>query len=171
MTRDAIYHQRPWINHYPGHVAADLELPESTALADFKRSAAARPDKAAVCYFDHEISYSMLDHLSTAFAAGLTALGVKRGDRIIVDLQNVPQFLVASYGGWKAGAIIVPINPMYKDKEVAYFCQDTAAKVLVTQEDIAQSLDLEALRKISIEQVITTSPLDMLPPDKEVRPS
>lgn len=167
MTTDTIYHQRPWIRHYPGHVAADLEISQSTALADFKQSARARPDKAAIYYFDHEISYSMLDHLSTAFAAGLRALGVNRGDRIVVDLQNVPQFMVTVYGAWKAGAIIVPINPMYKDKEVSYFCRDAGAKVLVTQEDIARSLDLEALRKISIEQVITTSPLDMLPPEKE----
>ncbi len=168
MTGESIYHQRPWIRQYPDHVAQDLEISGSTALADFKHSAGARPEKAAVYYFDHEISYSMLDHLSSGFAAGLTALGVKRGDRVIVDLQNVPQFMVAAYGGWKAGAIIVPINPMYKDKEVSYFCRDAGAKVLVTQEDIAESLDLEALRKISIEQVITTSPLDMLAPGAEV---
>jgi long-chain acyl-CoA synthetase len=167
MMSDSVYHRRPWIKHYPDHVAADLEISGSTALADFEHSAAASPDRPAVYYFDHEISYAMLDQLSTAFAAGLTALGIKRGDRIIVDLQNVPQFLVATYGGWKAGAIIVPINPMYKDKEVAYFCQDAGAKILIAQEDIAQSLDLEALRRISIEQVITTSPVDMFPPDKE----
>jgi long-chain acyl-CoA synthetase len=168
MTKDDIYYERPWRKHYPDHVAADLEITKSTALADFKQSAVTKPDDAAVYYFDHEISYSMLDRLSTDFAAALAALGVKRGDRVIVDLQNVPQFMVAVYGGWKAGAIIVPINPMYKDKEVAYFCRDAGARVLVTQEDIAQSLDLKALQKISVERVITTSPLDMLPPDKEV---
>lgn len=164
------YDKRPWLKHYPKDIPPDLPLPKGTALEDFRTSAAQHPETPAVLYFDHPIPYGEVDRLSDAFAAGLRDLGVKKGDRVLIDLQNVPQFLIAVYGSWKCGAVAVPINPMYKDKEVSYFCRDSGARVFVTLEETAASLDPALLRKSGVEAVITTSPLDLLPPGEPPPP-
>jgi len=161
------YDIRPWLKLYPGRVPHNLEIPLNTALDDFRTSAARRPDTPAVYYFDYTISYGEIDRLSDNLAAAFYDLGLKKGDRIVLDLQNVPQFLVALYAAWKLGAIVVPLNPMYKEKELTYFCQDSGAKIFFILEEVASNLDLSFLKETSIEKVITTSPLDMLPSEMD----
>ena len=164
---DSIYEQRPWLRNYPDGVPHDLEIASDTALNDFRRSAADRPEAPAVYYFDHVITYGEIDRLSDSLAAAFHAFGLKKGDRIVLDLQNVPQFLVATYGAWKAGAIVVPVNPMYKEGELIYFCQDSGAKLFITLDEIASTLDLSFLEETAIENVVVTSPLDLFPADME----
>ena len=159
----SIYQSRPWLKHYPASVPPDLEIGEDTVLSDFLSSVARRPDAPAVLYFDHTIGWSEMDRLSSCFASALAELGVARGDRIVLLLQNVPQFLIGTYGAWKAGAVVVPLNPMFKEKELRYFCRDSGARVLLTLEEIAAGLDRSFLDGTSVAQVITTSPLDFLP--------
>jgi long-chain acyl-CoA synthetase len=146
-------------------VPHDLELPSGTALADFKNSAAIGPDAPAVYYFEHAISYGEIDRLSDNLAAAFKDLGLEKGGRIIVDLQNVPQFLIATYAAWKSGAVVVPLNPMYKEKELLYFCEDSGATLFFTLDEIAAALDLSFLKKTAVQKLITTSALDLLPPD------
>ncbi|MFH1951006.1 MAG: AMP-binding protein [Pseudomonadota bacterium] len=164
---NSIYEKRPWLKNYPKWVPSDLELTHDTALSDFKNAAVRKPEAPAVYYFDHVISYGQIDQLSDSLAAAFYALGMRKGERILVDLQNVPQFLVASYAAWKLGAIVVPLNPMYKEHELTYFCQDSGSKIFFTLDEIASNLDLTFLKETPIEKVIVTSPLDLLPPDIE----
>ena len=164
---DSIYEKRPWLKIYPEWVPHDLEITSNTALADFRTSARLKPQNPAVYYFDHVISYAEIDQLSNSLAAAFFDLGLKPKDRIILDLQNVPQFLVATYAAWKLGAVVVPLNPMYKEKELLYFCRDSGAKLFITHAEIASGLDLAFLKTTTIEKVITTSPLDMFPADIE----
>jgi long-chain acyl-CoA synthetase len=160
---DSLYERRPWLKNYPDSVPHDLEITSDTAIGDFETSAALHPEAPAVFYFDHEISYGEINRLSNSLAAAFHDLDVGKGDRVVVDLQNVPQFLVATYAAWKLGAIVVPLNPMYKEKELSYFCQDSGAKLFVVHDEVAAALDLSFIKDTSIEKVITTSPLDMLP--------
>ncbi len=164
---DSLYEKKPWLKTYPDWIPAQLEIPERTALDDFQASAARVPERPAIYYFDQPLSYGTLSALSDELAVGLTGLGVGKGDRVMVVLQNIPQFLIALYASWKAGAIVVPLNPMYKEKELTYFCQDSKAKILLIQDDVARGLDLGFLKSTSVEQVLTTSPLDWVPdPDQ-----
>lgn len=167
---DSIYEKRPWLKNYPDGVPQDLEITSDTAINDFRRSAAGRPEAPAVYYFDHVITYGEIDRLSDSLAAAFDAFGIKKGDRIVLDLQNVPQFLVAAYATWKVGAIVVPVNPMYKENELTYFCQDSGAKLFVTLNEIASALDLSFLKKTGVEKVVTTSPLDLFPTGMEPPP-
>ena len=162
---DSLYDTRPWLKNYPPNMPHNLELPTGTALDDFKASAAEKPDAPAVYYFEHAITYGEIDRLSDNLAAAFTELGLEKGGRIIVDLQNVPQFLIATYAAWKSGAIVVPLNPMYKEKELLYFCEDSGATLFFTLDEIAAALDLEFLKKTTVQKLITTSALDLLPPD------
>ena len=133
----SIYEKRPWLSSYPDWVSHDLEITSATAIDDFIKSACSRPDAPAVYYFDHVISYGAINRLSDSLAAAFQNFGLETGDRIIVDLQNVPQFLVAIYAAWKLGIIVVPLNPMYKEQELSYFFRDSGAKVFLTHDEIA----------------------------------
>nr|NIV99148.1 AMP-binding protein [Candidatus Saccharibacteria bacterium] len=158
----SIYEKRPWLKNYPEGVPHDIEIHNATAIGDFMASADQKPDAPAVHYFDETLTYGDIDRLSNSFAAALEHLGVVKGDRVILVLQNVPQFLISTYAAWKIGAIVVPLNPMYKEKELSYFCENSDAKIFITLEEIASQLEISFLKKTSIEKVITTSPLDFL---------
>ena len=160
----SVYEKRPWLKNYPDHVPHDFDLTNETALGDFKKSAALNPYAPAIYYFDHEISFNQVDRFSDQLAAAFEDLGLQKGDRIILDLQNVPQFPIAAYAAWKLGAIVVPVNPMYKEKELKYFCEDSGARLFLTLDEIASNLDLSFFENTSLERLITTSPLDFIPP-------
>lgn len=159
----SLYEKRPWLSSYPDWVSPDLDIASITAIGDFEKSVVSRADYPAVCYFDQAISYREIDRLSNVFAACLKDFGLEAGDRILVDLQNMPQFLIAVYAAWKLGIIVVPVNPMYKEQELSYFCRDSGVRMFITLEEIAGSLDLGFLRDTNIKRVITTSPLEFLP--------
>jgi long-chain acyl-CoA synthetase len=155
--------KRPWLRVYPDWMPHDLKLTPNTLLDLFRTAAVHRPEKPAVYYFDQEISYREIDRLSDNLAAALRDLGLQKGDRIALDLHNIPQFLIAQYGAWKAGAIVVPIDTACQEKGLLYFLRDSGAKILVIQEEVLRSVGRSFLKKTSVEAVITTSPLDMLP--------
>ena len=164
---NSIYEKKPWLTHYPEWAPHQFPITEDTALGDFRASAARGPEMPAISYFDHAISYREINRLSDNLASAFQDLDLGKGDRIIVDLQNVPQFPIATYAAWKVGAIVVPLNPMYKEKELAYFCRDSGAKLLLTLDEIASGLDLSFLADTPVEKIITTSSLDFLPPDMD----
>ena len=83
-----------------------------------RRRRRAPPDRTALAYFDGRLSYREADELSDSVAGHLAARGFGRGDRVAVMLQNTPHFVLALLGAWKAGATVVPVNPMYKSGEV-----------------------------------------------------
>ena len=102
-----------------------------------RESAVATPDKTLVFFADHELSYQQVDHMSGRFAASLAALGLQRGDKIALQLPNVPQFLFAYFGILKAGMVVVPLNPLLVAPEVAYHLQDSDSRLLITFEMFA----------------------------------
>jgi long-chain acyl-CoA synthetase len=99
-------------------------------LADnLVRSAAQFPDHPAVRLDDLLLTYADLDRHSARVAALLADLGVRAGDRVAVMLPNVAQFAVIYYGVLRAGAAVVPMNPLLKEREVAYYLTDSQARL------------------------------------------
>src|ERR1041384_8310869 len=147
---------RPWTRMYPDPVPTE-------SMADvLEATARAAGEAPAIHYFDATISYARLDELAARFATLLASWGVGPGDRVALYLQNVPQYLVALYGIWKRGAIAVPLNPMFKDKELASHLADSGARVLVALESLYEAVARGAVPGSTVEQVVTTSELDML---------
>jgi long-chain acyl-CoA synthetase len=159
---DSLSEKRPWLKSYPDWAPHGLDFAERTAIGDFLTTAAAHPDAAAIHYFDGTITYQELDRWSDSLAAAFLDMGLGEGDRIIVDLQNIPQFLIVVYAAWKIGVIVVPVNPMYKEKELSYFFSDSGARALIIMDEIAQGMDMSFLAKAGVKHVITTSGLDFL---------
>jgi len=158
----SIYETRPWTALYARGLPHDLDLEHESMLAAFRQTAARVPDRPALHYFDTAVSYRDLDVFSTAFAAALEAVGFARGDRLAIYLQNVPQFVIAMLATWKAGGIVVPVNPMLKRKELAALLADSGARGLVTLESLWDGVARGVADALSLPIVITTSELDFL---------
>ncbi len=99
-----------------------------------RESAAARPDKVLAHAGDTSFTYVEVDALSGKVAASLRALGLVPGDKVAVQLPNLPHFLFCYFGIMKAGLTMVPLNPLLTGPEVAYHLEDSDARVLVTFE-------------------------------------
>ena len=99
-------------------------------------TAAASPDKAAALYDGGQLTYRELDELSDRLAVALEAAGIEPGDPIAMQLPNIPQFLIAYFGILKAGAVVVPLNPLLKAPEMAFHLGDSRAKILITWEGV-----------------------------------
>src|SRR5208283_5594985 len=80
---------------------------------------------------DLVLTYSQLRDAAGRAASLLASAGVVPGDRVAVMLPNVPAFPIAFYGALGAGATVVPMNPLLKSREVAYYLQDSGAKILL----------------------------------------
>ena len=162
----SIYEEKPWLSLYPKGIPRDLDIPNITAIDIFEDTASKLPQAPAIHYFDNTITYGELNSLADSFAAALSDLGLEKGDRIALDLQNVPQFLISQYAAWKLGAVVVPLNPMYKEKELEYFLNDSGAKIIVALESTTYEWVRKAAAKAPIEKVITTSEIDFLSPEQ-----
>src|SRR3954470_10739090 len=157
--------ERPWVALYDEGLPAEVELEEASALAMFERTVERAADRTAIRYFDAELTWAEVDRLSDALAVGLHELGIGSGDRVGVYLQNVPQFLIAMVATWKAGAIMVSINPMYKRRELEEILADSGAKALVALESLYGEVAAEVVGGSDVGAVVTTSPLDFIEGD------
>ncbi|MFE5299205.1 class I adenylate-forming enzyme family protein [Streptomyces sp. NPDC056632] len=126
----SIYAAKPWLGLLTDAQRAPI-TPPPTALHAFRAAVARTPDHPALAYFDGRLSYRETDALSDSVAGHLAARGVERGDRVAVMLQNSPHFVLALLGAWKAGAAVVPLNPMYKAGEVAHALRDSGARAVI----------------------------------------
>lgn len=161
----AAYEARPWLKHYPGYIRPEITSRFTNGLAPFLVTAKTMPERAAIYYFDRSMSYGELDRKSTALAAALKELGVGYGDRVALYLQNIPQFLIALYGAWKVGAIVVPCNPMFKQRELEYHLNDAGAKGLICLESLYETVARDVVGNTRVLFVITTSELDYIGED------
>lgn len=156
------YTARPWLGQYRPGTPADLVPEFPDALAMFRAAVARAPDRPLIHYFDRSLSTTEMDRLSDAFACLLTSRGFARGDRVAVYLQNVPQFVIAMLGTWKAGGIMVSVNPMLRHREVALILNDSGARVLVTLESLYREVAEAVVAETPVEHVFTTSELEFL---------
>jgi long-chain acyl-CoA synthetase len=104
-----------------------------TIKAMFEAAVQRRPDGVFIRYFDAGLTYSEVDRLSDAFAAGLQAHGFAHGDRLCAQMQSVPQAIIAMVAVWKLGGVFVPMNPMYKARESGLILRDAEPKVFLAE--------------------------------------
>ncbi len=101
------------------------------------KTTADNPDSVAIKLDDLEMTFAQLDGASSLAAGWLRDLGVGPGDRVGIMLPNIPQFPILYYEVLHAGGIVVPMNPLFKEREVEYYLTDSGAKVLFAWEGVA----------------------------------
>lgn len=162
MSARAAYEVRPWLKHYASYMQPEITPRFASGLEMFLEAVQTMPEQAAMYYFDWAMSYRELDRASTALAAALKEQGIVYGDRLSLYLQNIPQFLIGLYGAWKVGAIVVPCNPMFKQRELEYHLNDSGAKGLICLESLYETIARDAIVHTQVEFVITTNELDYI---------
>ena len=103
-----------------------------------RESATAHPDKPLCHINDTTLTYAQVDEISGRIATSLLGLGLVRGDKVAVQLPNLPQFLFCYFGIMKAGLVMVPLNPLLKAPEIAYHLDNSDTRLLVTFEMFAE---------------------------------
>ncbi len=120
------------------------------------------PDNTAVIYYGRRFDYRTLNALVQRFVAALAHLGVKKGDRVAILLPNVPQYPIVHYAVMQLGAIAVPTNPLYVERELEFQLNNSGAEVAISLDLLYPRL--EAVRKnTALREVVYTSARDYLP--------
>ena len=158
----SVYSRRPWLTLYDRDVPADIESRAASALELFQASLDRAPARPLIHYFDRTLTLDEVAILSDGLAAAFDELGIERGERIAVYLQNVPQFAVAMLAIWKVGGIVVPVNPMLKERELAFVLRDSQAAALVSLESLYDDVAASVLPGSGVRVAVTTSELDLL---------
>ena len=127
---------------WPKRVPRSITPPQTPLWDNLAISAKRYPDKAAVLFFGSVLTYSELMQKAERLAAYLSKLGVKKGDRVVLNMQNCPQLIVAHWAILRANAVVVPVNPMNRAEELKHYVTDPDAKVAITTGDLAVELVL-----------------------------
>ena len=155
---------KPWLAHYDSDVRPSLAPYPDTTLVDYLEKLARENSAATALLFKGAtVSYEQLNKESNAFAAALWSLGVRKGDRVAVLLPNCPQFLVAEFGIWKVGAVVVGVNPTYSERELEQILDSTRAETMVTLTPFYARVKAVQGRA-GVKRIIATSIKEYLPP-------
>jgi long-chain acyl-CoA synthetase len=167
------YADRPWTNLYDPGVPKTLEPYPNITVQNFLQEAAKNsPHSPALISSAHvpvfgrqaaELTYSELDQLSDALAAGLVDMGLKKGDRVAIVMPNIAAFVISYYGILKAGGVVAATNPTYPPDKMQFQINDCDANIV-----IAMSLFYNMLKQIQpgtkVKTIIVTNVKEYLPP-------
>src|SRR5690606_14685893 len=132
--------ERPHHRFWPTRLPHRLTPPATSLWFNLLVSAQRYPDKVALVFFDQVLTYRELFEQAERMAAHLHAQGVRSGDRVILLMQNCPQWVVAHFAILRANAVVVPVNPMNRAEELKHYITDPDARVAVAAADLAPDL-------------------------------
>ncbi len=166
MPMSATDDPRPHAAAWPARLPPALCIPETTLWFNLEVSARRYPHKAAYRFLGRSLSFAELHAQALALAGWLQARGVERGDRVLLFLQNCPQFVVAFYAVQRADAVVVPVNPMNRADEFGHYITDAGARVAICSADGA-AIVAEADGRLSaaqrLRELLVTRYADAMP--------
>lgn len=153
----------PWLKNYPEGVPHEIEMDKYRSVVHlFEESCKKYGDRVAFDNMGATLTYAEVDKLTRDFAAYLqNGIGLKKGDRIAIQMPNALQFPVAFFGALRAGLIVVNTNPLYTPREMEHQFKDSGAVAIVIVANFAANLQ-KIVAKTSIRHIIVTQLGDML---------
>jgi len=153
--------KRIWQDCWPSFVPQSFEVDKSL-FGYFKDIALRVPDRVALDFYGKEMSYGQLNVAIDRFARGLWKLGVRKGDRVALMMENCPQFVITYFATLRIGAVVVSVNPMLKHMEIEHELSDSMAETLVCLDYLY--LEVEKVRdRLNLKNIILSSLHDYLP--------
>lgn len=155
---------RPWYAFYPPEVPRRIPHMVEASLSDLVRTTAERHgDHVAFSNLGGTLTFREVDRLASQFAAFLQGgLGLRKGDRIVIQMPNLLQYPVALFGALRAGLVVVNTNPLYTPPELASVLADARPRALVGLVNFANTVE-QVLPGSTVEHVILTKVGDLLP--------
>ena len=155
--------EKVWLKSYPEGMPEEIPPPPWQSVRDlFEHGFAAYPDNAAYTNMGRTLSYAELNQLSMQFACFLQQeLGLTRGERVAIMLPNILQYPVAMCGIFRAGLVVVNVNPLYTARELKHQLKDSGARCIIILENFAHILE-DVIAETDIDNVVTTGVGDLL---------
>ena len=127
---------------WPAGLPTSLTLPATSVYVNLMVSALRYPDKAALIFYDTVLTYRQLHEEVLSLAGYLQKhCGVRRGDRVLLDMQNSPQWVIAYFAVLRADAMVVPVNPMLLTDELRHYVDDSGARLAFASQEISARLE------------------------------
>ena len=125
---------------WPKRLPYQLTAPQTSLWMNLQISALRYPQKVALVFMGKTWTYSQLQFEAEKIASALRKMGVKKGDRVVLDMQNCPQLVITHFAILRLDAVVVPVNPMNRTEELKHYILDPDTKVAVTTADLAPEL-------------------------------
>ncbi|PLS07198.1 long-chain fatty acid--CoA ligase [Neobacillus cucumis] len=142
--------------HYPfwPKISKSLKVPSTSLYDNLKVSASRYPDQDAIFYYGNKITYEQLDQEVTALAGYLEhKLNVQTGEKVLLFMQNSPQFVIGYYAILRANAVVVPINPMLVSNELEFYVKDCGIKTALAGQELYDRV-APLIGKTSLENLV-----------------
>jgi long-chain acyl-CoA synthetase len=155
--------EKIWLKSYAPGVPEEVPTPSYGSIRElFERAFKDHPERPSYTNMGTTLSYRQLDKLSMQFACYLqNTLGLVRGERVAIMLPNLLQYPVAMCGIFRAGLVVVNVNPLYTSRELNHQLSDSGAKCIIVLENFAHVLE-KIIDDTSVEHVVTTGVGDLL---------
>jgi fatty-acyl-CoA synthase len=128
---------RAHFKFWPKRLPHAITIPATSLWDNLETSARRYPDKAALVFFGTVLTYADLLQKAELLAQCLRGLGVEKGNRVVLCMQNCPQLVIAHFAILRANAVVVPVNPMNRAEELKHYITDPDARVAITTADLA----------------------------------
>lgn len=125
---------------WPKRLPHQLTAPQTSLWMNLQISALRYPQKVALVFMGRTWTYSQLQLEAEMIASALRKMGVQKGDRVVLDMQNCPQLVITHFAILRLDAVVVPVNPMNRMEELKHYILDPDTKVAVTTADLASEL-------------------------------
>jgi len=144
--------------HWPPGVPHTLDVPRTSVYSNLAARAAEHPDRVAIDFYGTPVTYAELKRDADALAGFLQQrCGVAKGDRVLLYLQNSPQFVISYYAVLRADAVVVPVNTMNRTEELRHYVEDAQASVAIVGREL-----YERIAPLSVPHVIVATYSDWL---------
>ena len=158
----AVELDRRWLEHYPPGVPAHIDYPETTIGTLLDDVAQKHGNADAIVFQGRKLSWGEVRRYSNQLASALEAIGVRKGDRVVVLLANVPHFVIAYYATLKLGAIVVATSPLFTETEITAFVKKTQSRVIITLDVLFEKV-ASSWEAAGIEHVLVGTVIDFMP--------
>ncbi|MGO2136546.1 MAG: long-chain fatty acid--CoA ligase [Marinobacter sp.] len=152
---------------WPKELPKTLTLPKTSIFTNLAVSALRYPDNIAIIFYDASITYRRLLAEVETMAGYLQAQGVKKGDRVLLYMQNSPQYVISYYAILRADAVVVPVNPMNRAAELEHYIADTGSAICLAGQELVEYI-APVLEKTDLEQVVVASYSTYIKPDTDL---
>lgn len=147
--------------HWP-NIPKSLNVPATSLYDNLRVSASRYPDQDAIFYYGNKLTYQQLDEEVNALAGYLEhKLDVKKGDKVLLFMQNSPQFVIGFYAILRASAVVVPINPMLVADELEFYIRDCGIKTAIAGQELLDRVQ-PLLGKTSLEHLLLAAYSDYI---------
>lgn len=154
--------------NWPPGLPHEIDIPAQSIAQNLIDTAARLPDKVAIHYYGAQITYAQLLDRVERIAGWLQARGVKQGDRVLLYLQNSPQWIIGFYAIHYANAAVIPVNPMNRQAELEHLARDTGARVAIAGSELVEYIQ-PLIGAGNLDHVLAAAYADMADRDSDLR--